>query len=670
MTPELSTPARRTAFTARNLLVLAAAVAAALPAAAPAGVAPLRSTAAHWTPLGPNGGTVVAIVAVPGASRALYAATPSGVDESTDGGGSWRHLDGGLGSRSVLTLDVDPSDARVLYAGTAGSGLYKTLDGGATWRPLPIAAGVLDIQATAIDPHHPATLFAAATMTSLPSRGGLFESTDGGATWSDVGGGSSWSTVVGGLAVDPGDSSAVYAAAFGIYRSADGGRTWSALPGSPAFSGPIVLDPRRPGTILVTSASPLQLSPGSALARSLDGGATWTYVTPPGGQTNEGLPLALAADGTLYTAGFRSADDGTTWAPTAPLDAFASALALDPGSPGTLYAASLDRGVFRSTDGARSWQGASRGLRATGIAAVAVAPTPPGRPDLYVEVPLVGLLRARRNPPVSWLRLEAIDLPTFVTVDPGRPSTLYASTFDDDEGGRILKSEDNGVTWRALALPSGCVIVTTVAVDPRSSSVLYAGGVGATNTCDAEGRFGFKSTDGGDTWTEMPGLHDPLQYAIDPRRTTSLYAIDELSGIRVSRDAGASWSPATAGFVGTPAALAVDPADFDTLYVATDGGLFSSTDGARHWRLISTVVAGAGALLVDPRPPAALYAGIAGRGIFRSTDRGRTWTNLNQDPVTAQFDGVLALDPARAGSLFAGTAASGLYRVTIGGSGR
>jgi photosystem II stability/assembly factor-like uncharacterized protein len=209
-------------------------------------------------------------------------------------------------------------------------------------------------------------------------------------------------------------------------------------------------------------------------------------------------------------------------------------------------------------------------------------------------------------------------------------------------------------------------IVTTVAVDPRSSSVLYAGGVGAYNACDAEGRFGFKSTDGGDTWTAMPGLHDPLQYAIDPRHTTSLYAIDELNGIRVSRDAGASWSPATTGFVGTPAALAVDPADFEVLYVAADGGLFSSTDGARHWRLTSTAVAGASALLVDPRPPAALYAGIAGRGIFRSTDRGRTWTNLNQDPVATQFDGVLALDPARAGSLFAGTAASGLYRVTIG----
>ncbi len=642
-------------------------VAGALPMAAGAlqpataeALAPVR-----WTALGPNGGTVLSLAVAPGATPAVYAATASGVDESADGGSSWRHLDGGLGGRYVAVLAVDPSDARILYAGTGGSGLWKSEDGGATWRPRPIAPGVADIRALTVDARNPQTVFAAATATFPPSVGGLFKSTDRGDTWHDVAGSSPWRGSVSSIAVDPASSSIVYAAAFGVLRSSDGGETWTALPGAPNFALQVVLDPRRPGTILVGSTSGLEISAGNAFARSTDGGATWASITPPGSTAIIGLPLALAADGTLYTAGFRSADDGATWTPTAPLAARTTAIATAPDAPGTLYAASVDRGVFRSGDGARSWQGASRGLRAAGIGAVAAVAAGRAAADLYVEVPLVGLLREHRSTAAAWVPLLAFDRPSFIAAAPGRPSTLYTSSFDDDTGSRLLRSADGGATWRSLPVPESCAILAPVTIDPRSPATLYLGGTGSTNICDSEQRFGFKSVDAGKTWTPLAGLHDPIAYAIDPRRPASLYAIDSWNGILSSRDGGASWSPATQGFSGTPVRLAVDPTNFAVLYVAADSGLFVSTDRARHWRLVSTFVADASALLVDPRSPATLYAGIVGRGVFRSLDRGRTWTSLNVAGAAAQFSGALTLDPVQAGVLYAGTA-SGLFRIDAG----
>jgi photosystem II stability/assembly factor-like uncharacterized protein len=125
-----------------------------------------------------------------------------------------------------------------------------------------------------------------------------------------------------------------------------------------------------------------------------------------------------------------------------------------------------------------------------------------------------------------------------------------------------------------------------------------------------------------------------------------------------------------------PRSLALDPTAPQALYLDTDAGLFATADGGSTWRLVNRSLANASVLLVDPRSPQVLYAGIPDGnlqlgaptrpGVYRSADRGRTWTNLDTGIVGQRFSGALALDPRRPDSLYVGTDGAGLYRVTIG----
>src|SRR5262245_8455140 len=81
-----------------------------------------------------------------------------------------------------------------------------------------------------------------------------------------------------------------------------------------------------------------------------------------------------------------------------------------------------------------------------------------------------------------------------LVADPSRPATLYAGT---DQG--VYKSEDGGASWRASNAGLAIYRVQTIAIDPASTSTMYAG----TITPDGVESVGiFKSTDGGATWTD------------------------------------------------------------------------------------------------------------------------------------------------------------------------
>jgi photosystem II stability/assembly factor-like uncharacterized protein len=95
-----------------------------------------------------------------------------------------------------------------------------------------------------------------------------------------------------------------------------------------------------------------------------------------------------------------------------------------------------------------------------------------------------------------------------------------------------------------------------------------------------------------------------------------------------STDGGAHWQR----IVDDGEVLALDPSRSGRLYAARSTGLARSDDGGRTWRKISTFGGTAPQLtdlLVDPRTPATLYAGTAGDGVWRSTDSGSTWAQIN-----------------------------------------
>lgn len=203
------------------------------------------------------------------------------------------------------------------------------------------------------------------------------------------------------------------------------------------------------------------------------------------------------------------------------------ALSIDPTTPTTLYA-SMNTGVFKSTDGGATWTASSQGLGEASVLKLVIDPTT--STTLYAVAGSSGLFKSTDGG-AHW----AIVLPgssnvplLSLAIDPQTTTTLYVGT----NGNGILKSTDGGMTWTALtsSFPtSESRVVRVVGIDPLTPTTLYAGTNGGL----------FKSTDSGVTWLAMnSGLPETIDHqggqllqigpqivalVIDPLTPTTLY---------------------------------------------------------------------------------------------------------------------------------------------------
>jgi photosystem II stability/assembly factor-like uncharacterized protein len=298
------------------------------------------------------------------------------------------------------------------------------------------------------------------------------------------------------LAIDPQNTATLYAATNkGLYKSSDSGTAWtrlsSGLPDPLRAFGPsdVQVDPRHPNVLYVTY--PCLDSPEcSGLYKSVDGGNHWAKVLHLGGpqtvaidpQNTEAIYVgAWSGDLDGTTGIYRSPDGGVSWEGTSLHKTMA--LVIDPKNPDTIYAAG--QGVLKSTDRGRSWS----------------------------------LLKS----PFNYAHSFAVDPQNL---------TLYAAT--GPEG--LFKSVDGGTTWINIASDLGFKSAGRLALDPQSST-LYASFV------DINGSDIFKTTDAGLTWTALPKRRSVLIYsiAVDPVSPSIVYAGTE-SGFWKSFDRGTTWS--------------------------------------------------------------------------------------------------------------------------------
>ena len=132
----------------------------------------LRLAEDPWEFLGPAEGDVTSLVFDPTTPTTLYAATRGGVYKSEDGGTTWRYLRGsGFRGDSLAIASTTPTTLYVY-----GDGVYKSADGGATWRAVNRGLGLIWVSALSIDPTNSRVVFAG-------TRNGVYKSTDGGETW-------------------------------------------------------------------------------------------------------------------------------------------------------------------------------------------------------------------------------------------------------------------------------------------------------------------------------------------------------------------------------------------------------------------------------------------------------------------------------------------------------
>src|SRR5579859_3532377 len=285
------------------------------------------------------------------------------------------------------------------------------------------------------------------------------------------------------------------------------------------------------------------------------------------------------------------------WTSHGPLGGFVSALVIDPSSPATLYAGTSNDGLFTRKDGGGRWAPANDGLQYSEIRALVIDPAMPT--TLYVASARgAGVFKStdggRSWGPAgggSWGpvndALSDSDI-LALAIDPSSPTTLYAAGFcyGSRDRGCVVKSTDGGRTWAFYVLPS-VYYVAVVAIDRSSPATLYAG-------MDGDGVF--KSVDGGGSWRPvnngLPSHFEVSTLVIDPATPATLYvATDYGPGVFKSTDGGRSWGPANNGLPDYPIYdLAIDPTAPATLYAGTFGRVFKSTDGGASWSPLNSAL--------------------------------------------------------------------------------
>jgi photosystem II stability/assembly factor-like uncharacterized protein len=386
-----------------------------------------------------------------------------------------------------------------------------------------------------------------------------------------------------------------------------------------------------------------------------------------------GRPYTLyvgAASGGLW----KTVNNGSTWEPVfdgLPVHSIGD-VAVAPSRPDTVWvgtgeanarnSVSWGNGVYRSTDGGKTWQ--HRGLRETHhVGRVAVHPEDPDTVFVAALGHLWGPNRERglfrtRDGGATWQQILAPDAETGcvdVAIDPSRPDTVYAAAYRVRRGpfaggdpavqfgpeAGLYKSTDGGSTWRRMTagLPDRPLGRCGLAVAPSDPRVVYAvvqtdktaataiPGQPPRTGGDAETGGVFRSADRGLTWEKVNDLCPrPFyfgQVRVDPREPRRVYVLGV--ALFVSEDGGRTFrNDAARGAHGDHHALWVDPADPDRLVDGGDGGVYFSYDRGRTWEHVNNLPVGQFyAACVDARTPYRVYGGLQDNGTWGGPSRTR-----------------------------------------------
>ena len=222
--------------------------------------------------------------------------------------------------------------------------------------------------------------------------------------------------------------------------------------------------------------------------------------------------------------------------------------------------------------------------------------------------------------------------------DPVNTNTLYVGA----PAGGIWKSTDNGSTWTPLGDELPRIGVSSIAIDPTDTDVIYIA-TGDAYGGDTPSVGLWKSTDGGQTWTEVTTLNvnSTNQVKLDPTDNNTIWVAAN-NGMYKSTDGGTTWNNTRFGNFED---FAFKPNDANTLYAVTNSRLYRTTDGGANWTQITDgLPSTSGRMQVETTPANNNYVYVLStftnwdfQGIYRSTDAGTTFTARN---TTADvFDG-------------------------------
>jgi photosystem II stability/assembly factor-like uncharacterized protein len=347
-----------------------------------------------------------------------------------------------------------------------------------------------------------------------------------------------------------------------------------------------------------------------------------------------------------------------------------------PGQPNVFYMAPNNGGVWKTTDGGRTWnpifdRQPDNPQHSGSIGALAVAPSNPNtiyagsgeglrRPDLSIGDGMYKSIDAGQN----WRHLGLRDAQQIasIIVDPKDPNRLFVAVQGHPYGPNsergVFRSLDGGQTFQRVLYKDDNVGGMDLAFDPRNSQIIYASMWSSRRPpwtigggYDGPGSGLYKSTDGGDHWRQLtkglPGEAEgigrigPTVSPSDPDRMYAWVNAKKGSGIYRSDDAGESWQQVNDeeriyGRGDDFGCVRVDPKNKDEIYVANTS-TYRSTDGGKNFTALKGAPGGDDyhTIWINPENPDIIAIALD-QGATISVNGGQTWSSWYNQP-TAQF---------------------------------
>ena len=358
----------------------------------------------------------------------------------------------------------------------------------------------------------------------------------------------------------------VGAAGGGVWKSINKGTTFKPVfEDYPQSIGTIAIDQNHPDTVWVGLGEVWtrnSVSIGTGIYKTTNGGEKWEYMGLPESERIGRILIDPVNNDIVYAA-----------------------------VTGALWGDSQERGVYKTSDGGKSWTKVLFVSPSAGCADMAMDPDDPS--VIYAAM---------------WdFRREAY---TFRSGGPG--SGLYRST-------------DGGTTWNKIhkGLPSGTLGRIAIAVSPVSPHHLYA-------LVESEKSALYRSSDRGDTWEMMSDQYmmsdRPFYYSLivpDPAEGERIYKPGSM--LWVSTDGGSVFqTPSVTGgnYHSDTHALWVSPLNNRFMYMGTDGGVYISEDKGNTWRFIESLpVSQFYHVSVDDNSPYNVYGGLQDNGSWMGPSR-------------------------------------------------
>ncbi|HUX07910.1 MAG TPA: glycosyl hydrolase [Acidobacteriota bacterium] len=485
-----------------------------------------------------------------------------------------------LMSGRISDIAMDPNDRSVWYVAVSSGNVWKTVNCGTTWTPIFDHYGSYSIGCITIDPNDSLVLWLGTGENNSQRSTGY------------------------------GD---------GVYKSLDGGKSWQNMGlKNSEHIGKILVDPRDSNVVYVASQGPLWAPGGDrGLYKTTDGGENWELVLEIGENTG------------------------------------VSDIAFDPRNPDVIYATSYQRrrhvwalvaggpeaAIYKSYDGGKNWKKIVKGLPGTDLGRIGIAVSPQKPDVLYATVPASwgesGFFRSSDGGE-NWVRMN-----DYMTTDPQYYQELFCDPHQFDRvycmDVWVNYTEDGGKTFKPLNSRNKHVDNHAMVFDPQDPEYMMIG-------CD--GGI-YESWDRGATWRFIDNLPVTQFYRVGVDNDFPFYNVhggtqdnDSQSGpSRTNNMHGirnADWFITTGG---DGYQTRVDPTDPNVIYSESQYGGLVRYDRKSGEEVDIQPQPGKGEpplrwnwdtpLLISPHSHTRLY--FAANRLFRSDDRGDTWTAISPD---------------------------------------